>query len=208
MDTSLVPGYTDIIHNPMDFGTIAVKVQKGRYRSLEEFTVRDASCIGYYSPIDIIPQNDVRLVTTNAKTFNPPGTIYHSEAERIELFAIDHINKAVASVIEYETDWNIDVERDEDPQTPVDGEERDTPMDIDGSTRGRSPSVASTQTPVPRRGAKPKKEAGMLSESLEPDGHLPGYKDGVGQFPPNSEWAPVMLALKLKGRFPSTRGPT
>ena len=59
-------------------------------------------------------QNDIRLVTTNAKTFNPPGTIYYTEAERIETFAIDHINKAAASVIEYEGDWNIDVERDDD----------------------------------------------------------------------------------------------
>lgn len=148
-------------------------------------------------------KNDVRLVTTNAKTFNPPGTIYHTEAERIESYAIDHINKAAASVIEYETDWNIDVERDEDPQsqTPIDGEDNDTPMDIDGSTRGRSPSVASTQTPVPRRGAKQKKDPGMLSESLEADGHLPGYKDGVGQFPPGTEWADLMLSLKLKGEL-------
>jgi bromodomain-containing protein 7 len=148
-------------------------------------------------------QNDVRLVTTNAKTFNPPGTIYYTEAERIETYAIDHINKAAASVIEYETDWNIDVERDEEPQaqTPLlDNDDRDTPMDVDGSTRARSPSVASTHTPVSRRGQKQKKEPGMLSESLEPDGHLPGYKDGVGQFPPGSEWAELMLSLKMKGK--------
>lgn len=147
-------------------------------------------------------------MTTNAKIFNPPGTIYHTEAERIERFAIDHINRAAASVIEYETDWNIDVERDEDlqSQTPIDNDDRDTPMDVDGSMRGRSPSVASTQTPVPRRGVKPKKEAGMLSETLEPDGHLPGHKDGVGQFPPGSEWADLMLSLKLRGEYmPQTR---
>lgn len=71
-------------------------------------------------------------------------------------------------------------------------------MEVDGSVRARSPSVAS-QTPAQRRGAKPKKEPGMLSESLEPDGHLPGYKDGVGQFPAGSEWADLMLSLKLKG---------
>ncbi|EKM51004.1 uncharacterized protein PHACADRAFT_262946 [Phanerochaete carnosa HHB-10118-sp] len=167
----------------MDFGTITTKVQKGKYRSLEEFA------------------NDIRLVTANAKTFNPLGTIYHSEAERIEAYAIDHINKAAASVIEYEADWNIDVERDEEPsQTPViDDEDRGTPMDIDGSMGGRSPSVAS-QVPAPRRGAKSKKEAGVLSESLEPDGHLPGFKDGVGQFSPGSEWANLMLSLKLKGK--------
>lgn len=75
-------------------------------------------------------------------------------------------------------------------------------MDIDDSMRARSPSIASTQTPVPRRGAKQKKDSGVLSESLEPDGHLPGHKDGVGQFPPESEWADLMLSLKLKGNFP------
>ncbi|GJE90646.1 bromodomain-containing protein [Phanerochaete sordida] len=183
VDPAQVPGYADVIKNPMDFGTVTAKVHRGKYRSLEEFA------------------NDVRLITTNAKTFNPPGTIYHSEAERIETYAIDHINRAAASVIEYETDWNIDVERDEDPlETPIiDDDDRGTPMDVDDSVRGRSPSVAS-QVPGPRRGVKPKKESGLLAESLEPDGHLPGYKDGVGQFPPGSEWADLMLSLKLKGK--------
>ena len=158
-----------------------------------------------------LSQNDVRLVTSNAKLFNPPGTIYHTEAERIETFAIDHINRAAATVIEYETDWNVDVERedeaDEDRQDGKSSEDVSTPMDVDGSTRGRSVSVASTM-PTPnlnghgarRMGkAAQKKPAGMLSESTEPDGHLPGYKDGVGVFPPGSEWAELMLSLKLKG---------
>ena len=34
-----VPGYADVIKNPMDFGTITTKVQRGKYRSLEEFAV-------------------------------------------------------------------------------------------------------------------------------------------------------------------------
>ncbi len=165
---------------------------------------------GYTYPSAIYPQTDVRLVTTNAKLFNPPGTIYHSEAERIETYAIDHINKAAANVIEYETDWNIDIEHDDNGLARLDDDDersRDagTPMDVDGSTRGRSPSVASTQTPLnghlPRRGGKgsSKKQPGMLSESLEPGGHLPGYKDGVGLFPSDSNWAALMLSLKLKG---------
>ena len=81
-------------------------------------------------------------------------------------------------------------------------------MDVDGSARGRSPSIASTlQTPVNgqafRRAGKGsgKKQPGMLSESLEPDGHLPGYKDGVGVFPPQSDFSELMLKLKLKGAF-------
>lgn len=68
--------------------------------------------------------------------------------------------------------------------------------DING--RGRSPSVASVQAPVPGSRKKGKKQPGM-SETLEEDGHLPGYKDGVGVFPSGSDWSELMLALKLKG---------
>lgn len=35
-----VPGYSDIIENPMDFGTMSRKIDLGRYRSIEEFEVR------------------------------------------------------------------------------------------------------------------------------------------------------------------------
>jgi bromodomain-containing protein 7 len=147
-------------------------------------------------------QDDFRLVISNAKTFNPPGTIYHTEAERIEAWASDHISKASSFVIEYETEWNIDVDRDEDVNVDADedGAPRVTSIGPDTPVR-RSPSVLSASNPpFNRRGknAAAKKE-GMLSESVEPDGHLPGYKDGVGVFPPGSDWAEVMLALKLKG---------
>ena len=137
---------------------------------------------------------------SNAKTFNPPRTIYHAEAERIEAWASDHISKAASYVIEYETDWNIGIEGDEDVNVDADEDTAagrasagpDTP------TR-RSPSVASASVPAPnRRGKNAAKKEG-LSETLEPDGHLPGYKDGVGVFPPGSDWAEVMVALKLKG---------
>ena len=37
-----------------------------------------------------------------------------------------------------------------------------------------------------------------ISETLEPDGGLPGSKDGLGAFPPGSDWAKMVLALKLK----------
>ena len=65
----------------------------------------------------------------------------------------------------------------------------------------RSPSIASASVPPPnRRGRNATKKDGF-SETLELDGHLPGFKDGVGAFPPGSDWAEVMLALKLKGNF-------
>ena len=151
----------------------------------------------------------MRLVTSNAKTFNPPGTIYYTEAERIEAYALDHITKASATVIEYETDWNIDVEKDDElvavddddaTGTPADrATVPGTPMDVDESRAG-SPSVVSVQ--LGTKGKKGKKVPGTLTESLEPDGGLPGAKDGLGAFPPGSDWAELMLALKIKGALP------
>ena len=40
VDVANVPGYADVIKYPMDLGTMTTKVEKGRYRSLEEFAVR------------------------------------------------------------------------------------------------------------------------------------------------------------------------
>lgn len=39
VDVTQVPGYTDIIKRPMDFGTISNKVSRGKYRTLEDFAV-------------------------------------------------------------------------------------------------------------------------------------------------------------------------
>ncbi|KAI0313522.1 hypothetical protein OF83DRAFT_1141054 [Amylostereum chailletii] len=189
VDQSLVQGYSDVIKRPMDFGTMTTKVERGKYRSLEDFAA------------------DFHLVISNAKAFNPPGTIYHTEADRIEAWATEHISKASAQVIEYEVDWNIDVERDEDPNVNVDAEEEDGAVP-GGSGRGdtparRSPSAVSSSVPPPARrprGAGNKNGGALLSDLLEPDGHLPGYKDGLGAFPPGSDWAATMVALKIKGK--------
>lgn len=48
VDTEQVQGYTDVVQNPMDFGTMTTKVEKGKYRSLEEFAVRIAICYSVY----------------------------------------------------------------------------------------------------------------------------------------------------------------
>ncbi|KAF8151531.1 hypothetical protein B0H34DRAFT_132874 [Crassisporium funariophilum] len=192
-----VVGYSDIVKRPMDFGTMTDKVNRGKYRSLEDFA------------------SDFRLVTTNAKMFNPPGTIYHIEADRIEVWGLDHISKAASTVIQYETDWNIEIEKDDDLNVD-DDEDGDaaTPMDVDStSLRERSVSVASQPQPGPsRRGPRgPYKKQGQnangngLSETLEADGGLPGSKDGIGAFPPGSDWAKTMVALKLKGKRYKTK---
>jgi len=160
-------------------------------------------------------QEDFRLVISNAKTFNPPGTIYHTEAERIEAWASDHISKAASCVIEYETEWNIDDDRDEDVNVDADEDAAGAAAGGTGRTGSvgpdtparRSPSVLSASVPpINRRGGKnvAAKKDGAVSETVESDGHLPGFKDGVGVFPPGSDWAEVMLALKLKGAVASS----
>jgi len=81
----------------MDFGTMTTKVSKGKYRSLEEFAVSDLffKCLPDTKlKQQMVHQSDFRLVTGNAKAFNPPETIYHTEADRIEVFGLDHISKA------------------------------------------------------------------------------------------------------------------
>lgn len=166
----------------------------------------------------------MRLVTTNAKTFNPPGSIYYTEADRIETWAIEQITKAAGTVIEFETDWNIDVdgngdegelnveEDDEDgdgdaPVTPVD-HERSPSVDLSAFAWGRRPPQRAAVKKVMEKEREAQKEKDREREKdkerlvrghLDEEGHMPGYKDGVGLFPPNSDWARIMLELKLKG---------
>ncbi|KAK7035451.1 hypothetical protein VNI00_011744 [Paramarasmius palmivorus] len=197
VDASQVPGYTDIVKNPMDFGTMSTKVARGKYRSLEEFA------------------DDFRLVINNAKIFNPPGTIYYNEAQRIETWGLDHIAKASATVIQYETDWNIDVERDDDPSNvsideDVDLMDVDTPAPPDLSSAPPSASTSRRSTRAPyRKAATPATTNNnptlSLSESIDAEGRLPGSKDGLGAFPAGSDLAKTMLALKLKGKRYKTK---
>jgi bromodomain-containing protein 7/9 len=151
-------------------------------------------------------QADFRLVISNAKTFNPPGTIYHSEAERIDVWASEQIARASAQVIEYETNWNIDVEHDELP-AGAGGEDDDddqTQRDDAGTPARRSPSAAPGGSTGGRRRTKGESTKPGLADSLEPDGHLPGWKDGLSAFPPGSDLAGTMVALKLKGKLSLT----
>ncbi|KAF9263370.1 hypothetical protein L218DRAFT_959397 [Marasmius fiardii PR-910] len=197
VDTSQVPGYSDIVKNPMDFGTMSNKVARGRYRSLEEFA------------------DDFRLVINNAKAFNPPGTIYHSEAQRIEMWGLDHIAKASATVIQYETDWNIEVEKDEEPDQQ--GVEDDfDPMDIDTPGPPDQSGTPGPSTQNSRRSARqPYRKAAAnvpstptpkaITETIDAEGRLPGSKEGLGAFPAGSDWAKTMLSLKLKGKRYKTK---
>ncbi|KDQ51794.1 hypothetical protein JAAARDRAFT_40819 [Jaapia argillacea MUCL 33604] len=200
VDVSQVSGYTELIKHPMDLGTMTEKVAKGRYRSLEEFA------------------SDFHLVTSNAKLFNPPGTIYYTEAERIQAWGDEHIQKAAATVIEFETDWNIDIEREdsEQPEDQARGRDGTPSLGIDGGS-ARSPSVVSNQAlpsgsgrrqgraqATTKKGAAPT-APGTISESIDAEGHLPGSHDGLGAFPYGSDFARLMLALKLKGKRKRTK---
>ncbi|KAF9042012.1 hypothetical protein BDZ89DRAFT_1128700 [Hymenopellis radicata] len=196
VNVSEVPGYSAVVKRPMDFGTMTNKVARGKYRSLEDFT------------------SDLRLVTANAKAFNAPGSIYYTEADKIEVWALDLIAKASATVIQYETDWNIDVENDgDDAEVNVDDDD-DMAMDVDDpAANRRSQSVMSASAgPSVRRSTRgPYKKTQQtesknpISESIDADGHLPGARDGLGVFPPNSDLARTMFALKLKGKKYKTK---
>jgi bromodomain-containing protein 7/9 len=189
VDPEQVAGYADVIKHPMDFGTMERKALANRYHSLEEFT------------------DDFRLVISNATIFNPPDSLYHSEALRISAYGLDQISKASSTVIQYETDWNIDVVEDQ-VHAP---EKRDNDAGAGRGHTGRSPSVQSQQQPSGRgqrnlqnrRNAIPSpltaKSESSTSQDQIVDGRLPGSLDGVGAFPPGSELANMMVELKIKG---------
>ncbi|KAJ6632200.1 hypothetical protein B0H10DRAFT_1865520 [Mycena sp. CBHHK59/15] len=191
-----VPGYADLVKRPMDLGTMTTKVQRGRYRSLEDFA------------------NDFRLVTSNAKLFNPEGSIYYVEADRLEAWGLDQISKASSTVIQYETDWNIEIE-DDDVEDDVEDYSAAMDATVDMDERSRSPSVSIHGGGHPatlRRGPrgpynKSSKEnpGAPVPEVIDADGRLPGSKDGLGAFPPGSDLARTMLTLKLKGKRYKTK---
>ena len=61
-----IPTYTDIIKDPMDLGTVGMKLEGLKYATL----------------LDVV--KDIRLVFANAKLFNPPGHAVHEAAAVLE----------------------------------------------------------------------------------------------------------------------------
>lgn len=167
------------------------------------------SCYNARNNADL--QDDFLLVISNAKAFNPPLTLYHSEATRLEAFGLEHISRASAHVIEYETDWTIDVVADGEPVAST----SELPADVAGNSisavkleddaaqRARSPSVISSVPGANAHAEKTRrsrsKKITAVTESWEKDGHLPGHKDGLGTFPPRSDLSELMFELKLRG---------
>ncbi|PWN30909.1 hypothetical protein BDZ90DRAFT_27663 [Jaminaea rosea] len=76
VDEAEVPGYRTIIRDPMDLGTMERRVEQEYYGDMASF------------------RDDLLLITNNAKTFNPPGSIYHTQAQAVETFALKAIQRA------------------------------------------------------------------------------------------------------------------
>lgn len=67
VDVQRFPQYPIVVKNPMDFGTMKVKLLEERYNDLQDFV------------------NDAILVLDNARAFNPPGTDVHVMANCLEV---------------------------------------------------------------------------------------------------------------------------
>jgi len=65
VNDAFAPGYSRIIHNPMDFSTIRTKIDEGRYDTLAKFRA------------------DFSLICTNCMLYNMPDTVYHKAAKKL-----------------------------------------------------------------------------------------------------------------------------
>ncbi|GAV67775.1 Bromodomain domain-containing protein [Cephalotus follicularis] len=81
-----VEGYYDVIKEPMDFGTIAKKLNGGSYISLQEF------------------EHDVYLVSSNAMLFNASNTIYYRQARAIKELAKKLFHALETDAVDFETE--------------------------------------------------------------------------------------------------------
>ncbi|WFD32247.1 pre-mRNA-splicing factor prp46 [Malassezia sp. CBS 17886] len=77
-----VPGYTDIIPHPMDLGTMEQRIEEKYYTSVDMF------------------RDDFLLVTRNAREFNPPSSIYHTAAKRLEDWGRRAIEREGLSIVD------------------------------------------------------------------------------------------------------------
>lgn len=72
---SIAPGYSSIIHSPMDFSTMETKIERNEYRSVMEY------------------KKDFMLMCNNAMTYNRPETVYYKEAKRLLLLGAKQLSK-------------------------------------------------------------------------------------------------------------------
>uniref|UniRef100_A0ACD5UMW8 Uncharacterized protein n=1 Tax=Avena sativa TaxID=4498 RepID=A0ACD5UMW8_AVESA len=69
VDLEELPDYSDVIEQPMDFGTVKRKLARNAYRSFEQF------------------EDDVFLICSNAMLYNAPDTVYFRQAHSIQELA-------------------------------------------------------------------------------------------------------------------------
>ncbi|XVF00405.1 hypothetical protein REPUB_Repub03eG0283100 [Reevesia pubescens] len=81
--------YYDVIQEPMDFGTIAKKLNEGSYRTLEEF------------------EHDVFLVSNNAMLFNASNTVYYRQARALKELATRLFHALKTDPENFETEASI-----------------------------------------------------------------------------------------------------
>ena len=82
MNADEVPGYREVIAHPMDLGTMERKLHEQQYTTMDMF------------------RHDFLLVTQNAQTFNPPTSIYHTAARRLEVWGVRAIEREGLSVVD------------------------------------------------------------------------------------------------------------
>ncbi|KZO97372.1 hypothetical protein CALVIDRAFT_497648, partial [Calocera viscosa TUFC12733] len=206
VDEKEVPGYRTVIKHPMDLGTMAARVDKGRYKSMDEF------------------RDDFLLVTTNAKTFNPPSTIFHTEAAKLEKYGLDAINKAQQKLVEAEKQaeaWAEDQaaalaaqqvylleHQDEVIKVESDGEGEDAvrAMSLERGSRSLSAAPTPGQAAQMRLG---KRRGGYrprgAPKSIDELWKIPGPETGIGTFPYGSDLAGLMLEFEIMGRKTLTK---
>ena len=95
VDPVLVPDYSSVIKNPMDFSTMRAKVERGFYPNIEEFLV------------------DFKMVCDNARLYNSKETLYWKQADKLWEWG----SKAI------ERDRKTILDKDEDILTLVKDEE-------------------------------------------------------------------------------------
>lgn len=69
----IAPGYSSIIHKPMDFSTMRQKIEDHEYAALSEFS------------------DDFRLMCENAIKYNHVDTVYHKAAKRLLQLGLKHL---------------------------------------------------------------------------------------------------------------------
>ncbi|KAG8501879.1 hypothetical protein CXB51_004614 [Gossypium anomalum] len=89
VDPEEVEYYYDVIKEPMDFGTIAKKLNEGSYQTLEEF------------------ERDIFLVPNNAMLFNASNTIYYRQARALKELATRLFHALKTDPESFETEASI-----------------------------------------------------------------------------------------------------